>query len=155
VTPDKKKPFIIQVAEAEIRVVGTSFNVRNKNALTEVIVETGIVQVTYRHKTVQLKAHERILVSPSDTILRVLPSHENLHQYYRSRLFVCDNTKLSDLVAVLSEAYNKKIIIAQPSWRDLALTTTFNQEPLDNILNIIAQTLDITYVREGDTIIFK
>jgi len=60
VTPDKAKPFIITAGKATIRVVGTSFNVNFKNGNIEVIVETGIVQVSLNGKTVSLKPGEMV-----------------------------------------------------------------------------------------------
>ena len=54
VTPNKEKPFIIHVNDVTVRVVGTSFNIRSEKGKTEVIVETGIVQVTKNKRTVSL-----------------------------------------------------------------------------------------------------
>jgi transmembrane sensor len=46
ITPNKAKPFIINVNGVTVKVVGTSFNVKSRNGKTEVIVETGIVNVS-------------------------------------------------------------------------------------------------------------
>ncbi|MGK2863198.1 MAG: FecR family protein, partial [Chitinophagaceae bacterium] len=46
VKPDRQKPFIIEANDVQVKVVGTSFNIRTDNGSTEVIVETGMVQVT-------------------------------------------------------------------------------------------------------------
>ena len=69
VTPDKENPFVINVNDVEIKVVGTSFNVRSENGVTEVIVETGVVQVTRNNKMVELRPAEKLKVGAVDSVL--------------------------------------------------------------------------------------
>lgn len=152
VTPDKEQPFVVQVNDVTIKVVGTSFNVRSEGGETEVIVETGVVQVTRGGKTVELRPKEKVTVQPGDTALVKTPETEDLYNYYRTREFVCDNTPLWKLVEVLNEAYDANIVIERPALRNLPLTTTFSDESLDHILEVIAITFDITVAREESTI---
>ncbi len=155
VTPDKNKPFIINVNDVQIRVVGTSFNVRSENGATEVIVETGIVQVMRNNKTVELKPLEKLKIEQQDSIFQKEKVEDKLYNYYRSKEFVCDDTPLWKLVEVLNEAYKANIVIENKELRGLKLNTTFNNESLHNILDVIGQTFDITVVNEKDTIILK
>lgn len=152
VTPNKELPFVVQVNDVTIRVVGTSFNVRSEGGETEVIVETGIVQVTRGGKTVELRPKEKVIVQPRDTTLVKEAETEALYNYYRTREFVCDNTPLWKLVEVLNEAYDANIVIERPALRSLPLTTTFSNESLDHILEVIAMTFDIEVSREGNAI---
>ena len=55
VTPDKEKPFVISVNDVTVTVVGTSFNIKSVSGKTQVVVESGIVQVTKNNKTIELK----------------------------------------------------------------------------------------------------
>lgn len=152
VTPNKEQPFVVQVNDVTIKVLGTSFNVRSEGGETEVIVETGVVQVSRGGKTVELRPKEKVLVQQNDTSLVKAAETEALYNYYRTREFVCDNTPLWKLVEVLNEAYDARIVIDRTALRNLPLTTTFSDESLDHILEVIAITFDITVTREGDTI---
>ncbi len=155
VTPDKKKPFIIHVNDVQIRVVGTSFNVKANKGTTEVIVETGIVQVQRKEKMVELKKNERIVVPQKDSVLVKQQVEDKLYNYYRTKEFVCDGTPLWKLVEVLNEAYQVNIQIENKAIRTLPLTTTFYNESLDNILKIISETLFITVSKEDNKIVLK
>ena len=155
VTPDKKKPFVISVNDVQVTVVGTSFNVKNIDGNTEVVVETGIVKVTKDGKTVELKANEKMEVRATDTVMNTEAVSDRLYNYYRTKQFVCDDTPLWKLVEVVNEAYNSKIIIGDPAIRNLTITTTFDNESLEQVLNVIKETFNITVVTEGDTIILK
>lgn len=151
IQPNKEKPFIIDVDDVQVKVVGTSFNIRSVNGLTEVIVETGIVQVTKGNEVVELKAGERISLETEtvDTTAQKETSDDKLYNYYVSRTFVCDNTPLWKLVEKLNEAYGANIRIGREELRKLPLTVTFDDESLDVILTIISQTLLIK-VSKGD-----
>ena len=151
VKPDKDKPFIIDVNDVKIRVLGTSFNVRTDERGTEVIVETGIVQVSSNGVITELHAGERSLVR-ADSVGQTQTSGDELYKYYRSRSFICDNTPLWKLVEKLNEAYDVRIVVGSASLKKMPLNVTFDQESLDTILRIISETLLVKTRRSGDQI---
>ncbi|MEP7258361.1 MAG: FecR domain-containing protein [Flavitalea sp.] len=155
VTPDKFKPFTVNINDVTITVLGTSFNVKNINGQTEVVVETGIVKVARKNDSVILVAHEKVLVPATDSLFAKQENADKLYNYYRSKEFVCDNTPLWKLVEILNEAYESKIIIAREELRNYPITTTFYNEPLNNILSVIAETFNITVERRGDELLLK
>lgn len=155
VRANKEQPFIIYVNDVQVTVTGTSFNVKSIGDNTEVIVESGIVEVASEGRSVELRANEKVLVSSKDGSLQKEKLTDRLYQFYRTKQFVCDDTPLWKLVDVINEAYHSKIIIDDPALRNLSLTTTFNNESLDQVLNIISITFDIDLIRSGDSIILK
>jgi transmembrane sensor len=155
VAPDKSKPFIIKVNDVLVRVVGTSFNIRSHRGQTEVIVETGVVEVTRLQKKLVLRAKEKIVIVDSTGQLIKENASNQLYQHYRTNEFVCDNTPLWQLVEVLNETYSANIIIADPSLKKLPLTATFHQESLEGVLEIVSKTLAITVIKEKDAIILR
>jgi len=150
VAPDKKKPFIISVNDVQVTVVGTSFNIKSENGNTEVVVETGIVQVTKSGKTVELNAGEKIIMPANDSSATKEKVSDKLYNYYRSKEFVCDETPLWKLVQVLNEAYDSKIIIGRKELNDKRITTIFYNESLEKILEVIHLTFDITVIKKED-----
>ncbi|MCU7548966.1 FecR domain-containing protein [Chitinophagaceae bacterium LB-8] len=155
VTPDKTSPFVIQVNDVTIRVVGTSFNVRSEKGTTEVIVETGVVQVIKNQKVAELHPKERIQIDQNDSVLVKSVEKDQLYNYYRTKEFVCDNTPLWKLVNALNAAYNSNILIGRASLRNQPLTVTFEDESLDTILNIISETLQIEVVKKNGQVILQ
>jgi transmembrane sensor len=155
VTPNKKKPFVISVNDVQITVVGTSFNVKTINGNTDVVVETGIVRVTRAGKTVELKANEEVIAGAKDPTWTKEKVSDQLYKYYRTKEFVCDDTPLWKLVEVINEAYNSHIVIGNPALKDLRMNTTFNNESLGQVLNVISLTFNIKVINEGDTIILQ
>ncbi len=155
VTPDKEKPFVIGVNDVTVTVLGTSFNVKGYGDSTEVVVESGTVKVESAGRSVILQAGQRAVVQANDSISSVQANPDKLYNYFVTKEFVCDNTPLWKLVEVLNEAYNVQIEITDAELKSLPLTTTFHNESLDNILNVISETFDITVTRDGERILLN
>lgn len=156
VTPDKQKPFIVQAGNnIMIEVLGTSFNIKSRDDSTEVIVETGHVQVSWNLEKVQLQAGEKVVIKFNGDSVEKQAVTDRLYNYYRNRVIHCDNTPLSKLVPILNEAYGVNIVFGRPELSELALNTTFNNAPLDSVLAVIQETLDIRAVKQSDSIILR
>ena len=152
ITPDKAKPFIIETqANVEIRVVGTSFNVKSFADYTEVIVETGIVELTKGNSVMRLVKNDKARIYSKDSIIKVEKKTDDLYKYYRSKTFDCDNTPLWKVVEVLNEAYDEKIIIKNQSLRNLKLDTQIDQEPFDIIMQVLEATFEFTVTKKRNT----
>jgi transmembrane sensor len=156
VTPDKQKPFIVQAGNnIIIEVLGTSFNIKSRDDSTEVIVETGHVQVSWNLEKVSLQAGEKVVIKYNGDSVQKQAVTDRLYNYYRSRVIHCDNTPLSKLVPVLNEAYSVNIVFGRPGLREVSLNTTFNNLPLDSVLAVIQETLEVTVVKQNDSIILR
>ena len=155
VTADREKPFTIHVDELTVTVVGTSFNVKSTNGNTEVVVETGIVKVTGWGKTVEVQANEKVVVTQMDSSIVKKHLTDKLYNYYRTKEFVCDDTPLWKLVDVINEAYQSHVIIGNPALRNMNITTTFQNESLEQMLNVISITFNITVTKQGDSFILE
>ncbi len=155
VAPDKNKPFVVEVNDVTVAVLGTSFNIASTPDLVEVIVESGSVKVEKNHIAVTLFPQESITVRREDTLLIKEKNTDQLHNYYHTGEFVCDNTPLWKLVQALNEAFNTNIIIQNEELRNLPLTTTFHHESLENILGVISETFSISIAYQDDSILLR
>ena len=157
ITPDKEHPFIIDAGNSSVRVVGTSFNVKNRQNTTEVIVETGVVEVTKKQHTVRLTPGQKSTVTAANDT----PSTENvtdeLYNYYRTNEFVCNAVPLHKVVATLNDAYNAHIVIVSPRLQTLPLSVTFPNESLENIINVIGKTFanDLVVEKRDGKVLLK
>jgi transmembrane sensor len=155
ISPNAQKPFIIAINDLQVKVVGTSFNIKETNGNTEIVVETGIVQVSRKGKTVELIAGEKLNSKNGTASMVKEPVKDKLYNYYRTKEFACEETPLWKLVEILNEAYHANIIIGNSAIRSLPITTTFYNESLDQVLLIISETLNITVVKKDNNIVLQ
>jgi transmembrane sensor len=171
VTHDPSRPFVVQVNDVTVKVLGTSFEIRSGRTgtgssagtgsvagtggmTTELIVETGAVRISRGTDSLLLHAGEKAVVLPKEK-LKMQPNKDRLYGYYLDRPLVCDSVSLQRLVEVLNESYGAHVVIGRQELDSLPLTTVFHHEPLDKILTIIAATFDLSIVYEGQSIILK
>ncbi|MES2652026.1 MAG: FecR domain-containing protein [Bacteroidota bacterium] len=142
VEKDKTKPFIIKIDKISVQVVGTSFNIKHLKQQTEVIVETGIVKVSLGASEVLLRKGEKVIIPKGAIKLEKLPVNDQLYNYYRSKLFIADQTPLPTLIAALNEAYGSKVVL-EGAAKDLIVNTTLPYEKsLEDNLKTIIDTFD-------------
>lgn len=155
VQPDKAKPFLISVHDVTVKVVGTSFNVKDNAEKTEVIVETGVVEVAQANRKVRIKPHEEAIVVKGTSELRKAVTEDEFHNYYRTRRLFCNGTPLWRLVEILNEAYDADIVIGNERLRYMPINTTFDQNSLENILDVVGETLSLKVEHRGKRIVLN
>ncbi|GGH34730.1 anti-sigma factor [Dyadobacter endophyticus] len=155
VKPDKSKPFLISVNDVTVKVVGTSFNVKDNAEKTEVIVETGVVEVSRDTQRVRITPREEATIVKANAEMRKGIAADQFHNYYRTRRLFCDGTPLWRLVEILNEAYDADIVIGNQRLKNLPINTTFDQHSLESILGVVSETLSLKVEHHGDQIILK
>ena len=151
VKPNKNKPFIIHAGKAQIKVIGTSFNVSAYpgSKLVEVIVETGKVQVLNQiPETIQT---DELILSPGDkgtleysgnSLLKTTNRDPNFIAW-KTRNLIFKATSLIEVIGNLEKVYKVNIRLADPKLNGLLLTAQFNDYSLDFILKVIETTFQI------------
>ncbi len=156
VAKNPEKPFLIHVEDVDVKVLGTSFNVRSTTALTEVSVETGIVNVTKGKQIYTLRANEKLVISKTNEPVMVGKIENKLYQYYRTNVFVCDSTPLAELLNCLSDAYGVTIKVENPLLMRQPLNAKYSKtDSVQDILKTVAQTLSARLEKQGATYVFK
>jgi len=163
VKPNKNKPFIIHAGKAQIKVLGTSFNVSAYpgKKLVEVIVKTGKVQVLNKMaKTVETNeliltpGEKGTLVYSNNSFLKTTNQDLNFLAW-KTRNLIFNATSLSEVVENLEKVYKVNIRLADPKLNGLLLTAQFNDYSLDFILSVIETTFKIEVQKVDGQYILK
>ena len=160
VKSDPEHPFVINTRDVDIKVLGTSFNVNayNENAAVEVTVRTGEVAVT-RHgeipRTIILKPGNKGVYKKTDETLEITQEIDKNYLAWKTKNFVFEDQTLLDVSKQLSNVYQAEIIIASDSLKNARITTAFNDQSLDAILNVLSATLDLDVRKSNGQIILS
>jgi transmembrane sensor len=157
IQPDASRPFLITAGTAQIKVLGTSFNVcaYPEDETVEVVVESGKVQVTCSSLAqtsgcdLILAPGEKGSLSNMDfKLVKSVNSDLNLSAW-RTRQLVFEETPLSEVIATLEKIYFVNIQLADPALSSLVLTANFNQQTVDFILDVIRLTFSLELTSEN------
>lgn len=151
VAKDAEKPFVIEAGEAEIKVLGTSFNVEafeNQNVLVHVI--TGKVQLSVPGATEDTL---RIILTPGMTGVldknsgRVYEQSQDYSDalFWMDKRLEFDKTPLPEVFEVLERNYKVEFTAVDPDLKKCLLTARFKEDSVKNILSVIEATFDIHF----------
>jgi len=141
VSHEGRHPFIVQAGNVMIEDIGTAFTIENHSYsdTVYVVVNEGIVRmydengqellIKAGEKAWYIKSEKRII---ADTATKVIK-------------FDFRNTKLSDAVRFLEDAYDVVIELDPKQLGDCVITTQFFDEDLPTIINVITETNGLSY----------
>jgi transmembrane sensor len=150
------KKFIVEVEDAFIRDIGTSFNVKAypESNTIEVVVEEGEVMFyTEKDSGIYLKEGGKGIYHKETKTFSVEEAEPNVTAY-KTRFFIFSDTDLATAVASLNTVYEKKIVIGK-NLEMCRLTVSFNNESIVEIANVIAETLGLTVKESGQTLVLE
>ena len=158
VNHQEDKPFIIETGGVIIEDIGTTFNVNAfpENPTIEVYVETGQVAFyTLNDTGLNLSAGETgIFDKRSQSFARILKKDTN-RLAYKTGIFIFRNADLATIINDLNSVHDKKIRLGNPDLKNCRLNVTFRNERIEDIVEIIAETLKLTLTKEGEDFVFN
>ena len=164
VKPNPEKPFIINAGNAQVKVVGTSFNVSAypETEMVEVVVATGKVQLISKN-TEALSGANLVYLIPGEkgTLFNkssMPEKSENSNPNYlawKTRDFIFNDIPLNEVFTCLEKTYHVKIQVTEPVLNDLKLNAQFDKKPIDFILNVVGLTFNLELSVEDEQYTFS
>lgn len=147
ITPNTNQPFIIHAQDTDVRVVGTSFGVRAYDRNVRVSVKTGRVVVRKKQQEVALIPGQQATVDETADTLRRLPKFDINTLAYSTKKLEFTNQSLASVVKTLSDYYQTEIGLSASGLQDCRLTARFNNESVETVLGVVAETLQLSVKR--------
>jgi transmembrane sensor len=141
---DAEKELIVDVGEVFIRDIGTTFNVQAypERKTIEVSVQKGEVQFyTEKDEGIFIKAGTKGVYDKLSKKFFIEQADTNVNSY-ATRTFVFKESDLQSLIDQLNTVYDKKIKISA-SIKACRVTVSFNNETIETIAEILAETLNL------------
>lgn len=158
VEPNKEKPFIIETETGFIQVLGTSFNVKAyKNSELEVIVTEGLVKVytvdseTNDTSSILLKVGEKGKISTKFKTPVYVAENIPDEIFWMDYTLIFNDTDLKKVFELLENYYNIEIEVSDKHINDCRLSTTFSNNSIDDIIEVIVATFEFEYTKENNT----
>ena len=152
ISPDVSKPFIINAGEANVKVVGTSFNVitNNKESSVEVFVKTGKVLVSDQagDQTIQLDPGY-VGTMNSKTSGKALNSDPNYLSWNTGYLDY-SGQKLSVVFKDLKRVYNMDIVADDPLILENPWSSPIDNSSQETIIRLICTSFNLSYTKDGN-----
>ncbi len=144
---DEQHPFIVRSGGLEVTVLGTGFEVSAYDTSTvwTVRVRHGRVRVEAGEERVELVAGERVHFDRGTGVFaREGPVTV---EAWGDRIVQFQNAPMSEVVTELQRIYHVRIDLQNEAVGTCRLTATFENEPIDQVLGVIAGTFGLRVLR--------
>jgi ferric-dicitrate binding protein FerR (iron transport regulator) len=154
VMKNPNSPFFVQSGKARVKVFGTRFNFKafEEENNVEVVLEEGKVSLN----TGDTPGANDLIMKPGDravfdrTNLQTKLTRGKIDQYlaWHDGKLVFDETPMQEVATQLSRWYGIEVIIEDPGIRKYRITTTFDNESLHQVLELLrlSSPIEIQYV---------
>ncbi|MDJ0838539.1 MAG: FecR domain-containing protein [Acidobacteriota bacterium] len=146
-------PFIIETPLAEVRVVGTRFNVFARGDRVRVGVVEGIVEVSDQRQKMTLQAGQQIWWPPrQEQPETVTPDR---FPPWRNHLIHCDRTPLAEVCAEIGRRFNVIIRVENPETGKLLVDGLLDASNPKSAVDALCLLVDKTYRQENGAFIIE
>lgn len=156
---DVDRPFTVEAGDVLVTVLGTGFEVSEQDSAGTVLVRVrhGKVRVATKGDTVELTSGEHVRYNKRTHLLQreVAPPMER----WGDRIIQFDRAPLVQVAEQLGALFHVRIELANPALARCELTASFDNESLDAVLRVIADTFGLRvdtaeddghYILDGD-----
>ncbi len=144
--------FTVDVKDVDVKVLGTKFNVSAypDDPYTDVVLKDGRVEVIGKTGTFDeiLYPNEKISFNHDKKTLNIDKVNADRYSAWKEGYLVIDNEPLNQVISRLERWYNVEIIIEDDVLKKYHFKATFKDEPLEEVLKLLAKTTPINYTIE-------
>lgn len=157
---NENMPFIIETEQLNIRVLGTSFNVKayQGDDHSEVIVATGKVSVNARYleDNIILEAGDAVNYSAKANALETHKVYTGNYKAWKTKELEFNNTKLTEVIKIIEETYHISIHVdSNIVTEDKVLNATFSQYSLDHVLESVCTSFNLQYSKRDSVYLIE
>lgn len=152
---DSLRPFRVQTNRTTTTVLGTSFNIRSyaADSIVGVIVVSGKVafgpeESGWPRRVTLLTGNEGIWHPGNQRLEKVLNSDPNKLAWKTHRLSFAD-VPLREVIPVLEQYFRVTIRVQNPALLACRFRGTFQQAPLEEVLQVMTYGLNLTYRQQA------
>ena len=152
--------FIVHTNQLDIEVLGTAFNVKARRGSTEVVLQSGKVNLKKLDKAIiEMKPNDRVQIVDNQIVNAqpIIPQKVETEKFtaWTNGKIIFDNTPLSDIANAIEDHFGYKVKIINKELLETRYTGELLTDMPDVFFKILATTLDIDVQLEGKNMTFK
>lgn len=159
VAKNENMPFIVSTDKAEIKVLGTTFNINSypNSGFSQISLIEGSLEVSSKLSDVPsiiLEPDQQVTIRNDDFSLDQIHFHN--HFLWKEGLYCFNNEPVSDILRKLAVYFNVEIIVENTSFSTMKYTGKFRQtDGIDEILRILRKIQPFIIEKNQDGTVIK
>lgn len=157
-TTTHQKFFVRMGGSTSVEVLGTEFNVSNRNAETEVVLSSGKIALHLpsvkgaEEQVVEMKPGDLVLYRKSDRYYNKKAVNPEHYSSWKSSKLLFEDTQLKEVLDILKDTYGMKIIVDDPAILKRTISGSAPTKNVDLLIGGLSGILDLTFTKNGNTL---
>lgn len=156
VAKNKSRPFIVDLSCMDVKVLGTTFDVKAypEDPSIWVALETGSIEISSgAFASYQLKPGDKAVYDRATRRCEVSHSRNaRAYSAWKRNVLVFKNAPLSEVLKTLERTYDQPFEVKDPAALEYTYTLTTDRTRLDVVLGELEKITPVSFVRSGDQI---
>ncbi|HEX6223679.1 MAG TPA: FecR domain-containing protein, partial [Chryseolinea sp.] len=154
VTHNPAQPFIVRTANANTRVLGTSFNVFSGNEITTITLVEGKVNVsTPGGQTTLLTPNQQATIAKGEGDIETHEVDVEKYVGWKNNTLHFNNITVREAFTIIENWYNVQIDVKTPQLLECTINSKYQNESLENVLNSFRFILKMDFIINGQHVI--
>lgn len=155
--PDHQ-PFIVMTAKGlNIVVLGTQFTVFSRERATRVALRSGRIRLTSQRRNERpliMRPGDLVVLNQQGKLALTRTPHPEIMASWKDHRFSFEQTPLREIADMLHENYGLTVAIENTQLANRTISGSFTAQNANEIVQLIAQLLQINYARDNDHVSF-
>ena len=158
-TKSNQRFVVITNNNLAVTVLGTQFSVYNRLKKSEVVLRKGKVELSYT--SVNSNQNKLLVLKPGDKFIKNDRGTDEVHLLnteeavaWKNHDFLFEGTSLAQVANTINESFGIKLIFQNEDLANRKISGTFHAEKADELIDAIAQLLDVNYKKRSNIIYF-
>lgn len=151
-------PFVVHSHNMDVEVLGTTFNVKDRESYSEVVLNTGKVSVTPK----QSQEVAPIAMLPGDWLAystdrqewKIQHINPEIYTSWRNKELIFDEMKLKEIAQILEETYGYSITIEQAEVANYEFTGKIRSDEIELLIPMLERSFGLEIQQSGNDIKF-
>jgi transmembrane sensor len=151
--PDR--PFVVRASQAEVTVLGTRFNVLNRNEAPIIALEEGSVSLQSAATQTTLVPGEIATVNRDGDVRQEADGNLRYHTSWRKGRWTLEKTSLREIAARITANFGVEVHFKDVDLADKKLSGSPPADELNELLNTLSLLLDRPVTLSERTVVFE
>lgn len=158
VSKHKNMPFIVNVDDEQVKVLGTRFNIKayKEENVNRITLLEGSVLVSNQQNRATMKANQQIEIKSTSNDLIVRDVDAELYTAWKDGIFRYRNARLQQILMDMERQYNLKIFYEDPELKQEIFSIRVNfSEDFTEILDLLQTTESVKFEVKNKLLIIR
>jgi ferric-dicitrate binding protein FerR (iron transport regulator) len=151
-------PFVVHSQNMDVEVLGTTFNVKDRQKYSEVVLNTGKVNVTPRLEKesapIAMNPGDRLAYSASEQEWKIQQVNPEIPTAWRYQELIFDEMPLGEIAQLLEDVYGYEISFEAEEIKSHAFTGNIKTDEVEMLLPMLERSFSLKIYQDGEAIKF-